>query len=207
MTFPDDTQSPKDDLKATARREYDDAKARIHDGTHRLKTEAAPNLMNVVTDELERRKEGFSAELGTLAKTLRDASTKQNENGTGSSASSLMEHGASLIEDLNGGIENRSINEIGENVSNYARQNPAVFIGGCLLAGLAVGRLLTASASNAAPYSSSQTPSYTPPPKPYTAQTPYQAPHTPPKPYTPATSSTTTGASTPATGGSTYVKP
>jgi len=184
MTFPDDTSNVQDDLKAKARREYDDAKARIHDGTNRLKTEAAPNLLNVVTDELERRKEGFTAELGTLAQTLRDASAKQNEDGTGASASTLMERGAGLVEDLNSSLENRSINDIGQSVSDYARANPAVFIGGCLLAGLAVGRLLTASAQSV------NTTSYSTPPQPYnTAPKPYSAP----KPYTPASDTTTVG--------------
>ncbi|MDB6453004.1 hypothetical protein [Falsirhodobacter sp. 20TX0035] len=149
MTYTDPSTSTQDSLKARAQNEYDDARTRLHEGAQRLKTEAAPTLMNSVTGELERRKDGLSAELRSLAETLRHASDEQQSGKDSLQASGLIGHGAQLVEDLSRGLEGRSVNEIGQSLSGYARGNPAVFIGGCLVAGLALGRLLTASSSAA----------------------------------------------------------
>ena len=148
-TDPSTSTSTQDSLKARAQNEYDDARTRLQEGAQRLKTEAAPTLMNSVTGELERRKDGLSAELRSLAETLRHASDEQQSGKDSLQASGLIGHGAQLVEDLSRGLEGRSVNEIGQSLSGYARGNPAVFIGGCLVAGLALGRLLTASTPSA----------------------------------------------------------
>lgn len=157
MTYTDPSTSTQDSLKARAQNEYDDARSRLYEGAQRLKTDAAPTLMNSVTGELERRKDGLSAELRSLAETLRHASDEQSGKDS-IQASGLIGHGAQLVEDLSRGLEGRSVNEIGQSLSGYARGNPAVFIGGCLLAGLAIGRLLTASTPSMASTSYTGTP-------------------------------------------------
>lgn len=145
MTNAETPSATSDDLKARARHEYDDARGRLHDSAHRLRSEGGATLLNTVTDELERRKSGFAEELRGLSDTLHKASREQTEKDGGTAPSGLLGYGADLIDDLNSGIEGRSVTEIGNSVAGYARANPALFVGGCLLAGLALGRLLTAS--------------------------------------------------------------
>lgn len=140
--------SPTDELKTAARHEYDDARERISGQADRIRHEGGATIKTAVTDELDRRKAGVGAEIRTLAETLRHAADEQAQkagSGVGAAPSSLLGHGAGLLEDLSNGLERQSVNDITRSVSDYARNNPAIFIGGCILAGLAVGRLLTAS--------------------------------------------------------------
>lgn len=174
MTYTDPSHEPHDDLKSRAQSEYGDARARLNDGIHRLRSEAAPTLLRTVTDELERRKSGISEELRGLSETLHKASREQAEKDGTMAPSGLIDYGANLIDDLSEGLEGRSVNEMGDALSTYARNNPAVFIGGCLLAGLAFGRLLTASTPSAPMPAATPASTYTPPPSPPPA--PYAAP-------------------------------
>lgn len=140
--------TPTEDLKHAARHEYDDARHRIADQAERLKRDGGATIRTVVTDELDRRKSGVGAEIRTLAETLRHAATEQSRNaesGVGAAPSSLLGQGADVLESLSSGLESHSVSDLTRSVSDYARANPAIFIGGCILAGLAVGRLLTAS--------------------------------------------------------------
>lgn len=148
-----DTNShPQDNLKDRARREYDDARARLHDRADHLRKDGPSTLKHTITDELDRRKHGFSAELRTLADTLKHAADEQNEkdgDGLGAAPAGLMARSAHIVEDLSDSLESRSVEDLGAAVSDYARANPAIFVGGCVIAGLALGRLLTASSRNA----------------------------------------------------------
>lgn len=142
------TDRSTENLKDAARREYNDARERLSDQANRLKRDGGATIKTVVTDELDRRKAGMGAEIRTLAETLRHASSEQAEKaagGMGTAPSSLLGQGADVLESLSSGLENHSVEDLTRSVSNYARANPAIFIGGCILAGLAVGRLLTAS--------------------------------------------------------------
>lgn len=152
--LPGHSATPTDDLRSAARHEYDDARDRIAGQTDRLRHEGGATIKTAVTDELDRRKAGIGAEIRTLAETLRHAADEQSQKaatGVGAAPSSLLGHGAGLLEDLGAGLEGRSVNDITRSVSDYARNNPALFIGGCILAGLAVGRLLTATEQRGTP--------------------------------------------------------
>ncbi|WP_128255296.1 hypothetical protein [Falsirhodobacter deserti] len=200
MTYSDTPDHSTDKLKNRAQHEYQDAKERLHDSSARLRQNASSNLMNAVTSELERRKSGMGDELRTIAKSLRHASEEQESEGVTAPAG-LISKGADLIEDLSEELENRSVDDMGRAVSDYARANPAIFVGGCLIAGLALGRVLTASTKNvrsdrepqstygASPYAA-------PVPAPMSTSTPK-----PPAPATPAPTTATPASSTPASAG------
>lgn len=143
-----DANRSTEDLKDAARHEYEDARQRLSGHAERLKTQGASTIKTVVTDELDRRKAGVGAEFRSLAETLRNASKEQAEkaeSGIGAAPSSLLGQGADVLESLSSELEGQSVSDLTRTVSAYARANPAIFIGGCILAGLAVGRLLTAS--------------------------------------------------------------
>ena len=160
-----DTQRPTEDLKDAARHEYEDARQRLSGHAERLKTEGASTIKTVVTDELDRRKAGVGAEFRSLAETLRNASKEQAakaESGIGAAPSSLLGQGADVLESLSSELDGQSVSDLTRSVSAYARANPAIFIGVCILAGLAVGRLLTASEHKNADGSSNQSNPYRP---------------------------------------------
>lgn len=160
-----ETQRATDDLKDAARHEYDDARQRLSGHAERLKTEGASTIKTVVTDELDRRKAGVGAEFRSLAATLRNASKEQAEkaeSGVGAAPSALLGQGADVLESLSSELEGQSVSDLTRSVSTYARANPAIFIGGCILAGLAVGRLLTATEHKRAATSTNQSSPYRP---------------------------------------------
>lgn len=139
-----------DDIGRAARHEYQDAKDRLSHQADKLRHEGGQNIRALVTDELDRRRTGFGSEIRNLADTLRHAADEQEdkaETGAGAAPSSLLRQGAGVLESLGDGLEKRSVEDIARSVSDYARANPAIFIGGCVLAGIAVGRLVTASST------------------------------------------------------------
>lgn len=142
MTHTEPPHDVQDEIKAKARHEYQDARERFHDGAHRLKTETGPTLLKAVEAEFDRHKAGLSSELGGLQDALENASRNSDAS---SAPIGLAGYGAGLVKDLNSSIEGRSVSELGTSIANYARANPAMFIGGCLLAGLAVSRLVAAT--------------------------------------------------------------
>lgn len=159
--FPSDRTSGQDttDLGATARHEYHDAKDRLSHQADKLRREGGQNIRSLVTDELDRRRTGFGSEIRNLADTLRHAADEQEEKaetGAGAAPSSLLRQGAGVLESLSDGLENRSVEDLTRSVSDYARANPAIFIGGCVLAGIALGRLVTASGSQSRTYAAPQ---------------------------------------------------
>ncbi|MDH2327005.1 hypothetical protein QCN27_09000 [Cereibacter sp. SYSU M97828] len=151
--YPSDRADTADDIGKTARHEYQDAKDRLSHQADKLRREGGQNIRSLVTDELDRRRSGFGSEIRNLADTLRHAADEQQEKaetGAGAAPSSLLRQGAGVLESLSDGLESRSVEDLARSVSDYARANPAIFIGGCVLAGIAVGRLVTAS-NNPAP--------------------------------------------------------
>lgn len=160
MTQTEPPHDVQDDIKTQARHEYQDARERLHDGAHRVKTEAGPTLLKAVEAEFDRHKAGLSAELGGLQDALENASRNSDAS---SAPMGLAGYGAGLVKDLNASIEGRSVSELGSSIANYARANPAMFIGGCLLAGLAVSRLATTTP----PAAQGHTPSPATPASPY----------------------------------------
>lgn len=163
--YASDASRSTEELKDAARHEYDDARQRLSGHAERLKNEGASTIKSVVTNELDRRKAGVGAEFRSLAETLRNASKEQAqkaESGVGAAPSSLLGQGADVLESLSSELEGQSVNELTRSVSTYARANPAIFIGGCILAGLAIGRLLTASEHKLAGSSTSPSNPYRP---------------------------------------------
>ncbi len=135
------------DITETARLEMEDAKNRLSDAASRVKHEAmnaGSTVSGLVMDELDRRAADLGSGLKELAEKMRDATAGQDEN---SQAPRLLSPAIDLIEDVSHRLEGQSARQIGDSLSQFGRENPMLFMLGCLATGVLAGRLLVASDS------------------------------------------------------------
>lgn len=94
---------------------------------------------------VETRKDGVAEDLGTVAEVIRQTSYEAaSDNPT------LMEYGQRIANQLEGVstyLDNHGLDEILTDAQSFARRQPAVFLGGAFMLGLAVGRFLRSSSS------------------------------------------------------------
>lgn len=127
-------------LAQQAHHEVEDAKARLASGAQRMRAETGSAIKTLMTDALDGRRTRISGELRALSHSLRKAADGTSDSAT--HAAPLAHKAAQALDSLSRRIETQSAAEIGRSITQYGRSNPALFVGGCLLAGLAVGRLL-----------------------------------------------------------------
>jgi hypothetical protein len=135
------------DITETARREMEDAKNRLSDAATRVKHEAmnaGSTVSGLVMDELDRRAADLGSGLRELAEKMRDATAAQDQN---SQAPRLLTPAIDLIDDVSHRLEGQSARQIGDSLSQFGRENPMLFMLGCLATGVLAGRLLVASDS------------------------------------------------------------
>lgn len=135
------------DITETARREMEDAKNRLSDAASRVKHEAmnaGSTVSGLVMDELDRRAADLGSGLRELADKMRDATADQDQN---SQAPRLLTPAIDLIDDVSHRLEGQSARQIGDSLSQFGRENPMLFMLGCLATGVLAGRLLVASDS------------------------------------------------------------
>lgn len=137
-------QDDTSDVAKAARRELDDAKARLSDAADRVKHEArnaSSTISTLVLDELDRRAADMGTQIRSVAGRLRgDTATSESEAG-----SAMARQAADLIEDVSSRLEGQSVREMGQRLGQFGRDNPALFVMGCLLTGAIAGRMIVAS--------------------------------------------------------------
>ena len=129
------------DAAAAARRELDDAKARLSDAADRVRHEArhaGATLSMLMLDELDRRAADMGTQIRSVAGRLRGDKAEQTSSG-------LADQAADLIEDVSARLEGQSVRDMGERLGRFGRENPALFVMGCLLTGALAGRMIIAS--------------------------------------------------------------
>lgn len=141
-------QDDTSDVAKAARRELDDAKARLSDAADRVKHEArnaSSTISTLVLDELDRRAADMGTQIRSVAGRLRgDTATSGSEAG-----SAMAQQAADLIEDVSSRLEGQSVREMGQRLGQFGRDNPALFVMGCLLTGAMAGRMIVASSGAA----------------------------------------------------------
>jgi ElaB/YqjD/DUF883 family membrane-anchored ribosome-binding protein len=129
---------------ATARSFYDQAK------------ETAGQAYEVVTDKaatkLEEQKSTLTGGLSTVADSIRQAGDKlgspENKSGLTETAAKYTDTAAEKIEQAARYFEQRDVKQMVRDVENYAKRNPAVFIGAAFAAGMLLSRFLKAGTPN-----------------------------------------------------------
>lgn len=135
-----------DEAKRALDREMTDAKTRASSAADSLRTsvqEASGTVTEALSDQAERRKHDAAGGLRSFASSIQRAAEADGQQNA--LAGRVAREVAQSLERISDGIERNSVSEMARAAMSYGRENPATFLTGCLIAGLAVGRLLTAS--------------------------------------------------------------
>jgi len=136
---------------ATARSLYDQAKETAGQA-YEVAAEKA-------TNKLEEQKSTLSGGLATVADSVRKVSENLRgpdvQDGISKFTAEYSDTAARKIEDIASYFEQKSVQEMYRDVENFARRNPAVFVGGAFALGLLVSRFIK-SGSSGSRYSSSE---------------------------------------------------
>jgi hypothetical protein len=132
----------------------------LRDSLHDLSAQAREETAHLATDAREeiqglvrRRKEGVAAHLGGVAAALRDAGRRlemEGGEGLGEDLQDYAESAAQRVELASDYVRGHEIGEMVRDFEEIAREHPAVFLGGSLLAGFLVARFLKSSGERAA---------------------------------------------------------
>jgi hypothetical protein len=132
-----------------------DSVARVRDEAGRLGGEAMSSLKQgtrSLGDEAKHRasryveggKETVTEHLDAFAEAIKRAGEELNERDQ-TMAAQLVRQAASGLERLSRSVSGANMTDMIESVRSFGRANPAAFIGGAVLAGLALGRFARAS--------------------------------------------------------------
>jgi hypothetical protein len=97
-------------------------------------------------------KEQVADQIGAVARALRETGEKLRQDQE-TPAARYTEMIGEKAERLAQSLKDRDAVDLASEVEDFARTRPLVFLGGCLLAGFAIGRFLKASAPSAGPSS------------------------------------------------------
>lgn len=120
-----DAAAAKDEAMARAGHAKDDALARAE-------------------SEAERTKEMGAGHLDAFADAVRKAADELGAHDE-SAAAQFVREAAGGLETLSGSLREKSVGDLVDSVSRFGRSNPTAFLGGALLAGVALGRFAQAS--------------------------------------------------------------
>lgn len=137
-------------IKNAAQREADAASDHASRAASDIKSEAASMAEKAKQEGLnqaERGKDAAASTVGDFAASIRAAADKLGERDQSLSAN-LVREAARGLEDVSGAISGRSVGEIVNSVSGFARKQPTAFLVGAALTGVALGRFARASTAH-----------------------------------------------------------
>lgn len=111
-----------------------------HEAQHAAE-QAKEHVRSVAGDQKDRAAE----QVGGFAHALRAASDDLNERGQGFAAAYVRE-AAGGLERASGALRDRNIDQLMEGVEDFARRQPIAFLGGAVVAGFGLARLMKSSA-------------------------------------------------------------
>jgi len=125
----------------------DAAKRQLDDVAETVKADAASakaDAMARAETEAERQKDMGAVHLDAFADAVRKAADELGEQDK-SAAAQFVREAAGGLESLSSSLREKSVGDLVDNVSRFGRTNPTAFLGGALLAGVALGRFAQAS--------------------------------------------------------------
>jgi hypothetical protein len=129
----------------------DEARHRLESAADKVKGDAAAageDAMKRAESEAERQKEMGAGHLDVFAEAVRKAADELGERDE-SAAAQFVREAAGGLESLSGSLREKSVGDLVDSVSRFGRSNPTAFLGGALLAGVALGRFAQASGQRA----------------------------------------------------------
>jgi len=132
-----------DQVKEQAHQAVEQGKQAVQQGK-----EMAGGLLDrtrdLVKTQLGTQKDNAAAGLNDVAQALLLSSNHLQEQGQGGVAQ-YTDTAAAKITDFSGYLRQHQVDEVLDEVQSFARQKPALFLGGTILLGLAAGRFLKSS--------------------------------------------------------------
>ncbi|HEX5775261.1 MAG TPA: hypothetical protein VFX95_01140 [Caulobacteraceae bacterium] len=122
-------------------------KDQVGKARQRVRGEAAnfaSSAREKAVEVIEERQHKVTGAIGDFAGAIRRASDDLNEHNQGMAAQ-LLTRGADSLEGLSHTLDGKSPGEMLNAVRDFGRRHPVAFIGGAVLAGLAVGRFVRSS--------------------------------------------------------------
>ena len=132
-----DTQSAKKTVQ-DARDQAEQTAGRIRDEAR----EGFDQAKSSILAEGEARKDRAAGAVGETASSLRSAAADLD---AGSPQQQILQQAADGLTAIADNIQGKSLGEMVDGVSQFARRNPAAFLGGAALAGFAIARFARAS--------------------------------------------------------------
>ena len=137
-----DSQGFYTGITDAAQREITDLRDRTAGMAQSIRDEgkkAKTTALRLMVDEVDGRKAQLVDGLMALTGAVREASEKQD------APIAIMSRAVRMLEHATETLDGHSIQDFGTMLTTYSRRNPATFVAGCLLAGLALGRFVNAT--------------------------------------------------------------
>lgn len=128
---------------ASVREEAGRAGESLKDGASRFASSAREKAY----EQAESGKDFAASNLDDFTAAIRKASDELGERDQ-SMAANLVREAASGLEQVSGAIQGKSVQELTRSVAGFARRQPAAFLIGAALAGVALGRFARASSDH-----------------------------------------------------------
>jgi hypothetical protein len=125
-----------------------DAKEKVRDVTRRVKetaSQAAAQAREKATKTAQKQKDMAADHLTALADALNETSQSLKDRDD-QAVASLTGSAAKGLEQVSSYVRDRDLAAIFDDVQGWARRHPALFLGGCFLAGTVAARFLKTSA-------------------------------------------------------------
>lgn len=148
--LPDEGKADTDRVRDAVSREASSAR----DEAQKVKSTVADEASRLASSAREMAYEGVESGKAYAAGSLNDftAAIKKASEELGerdqSMAANLVREAASGLEQVSGAIEGKSVQELTRSVAGFARRQPAAFLIGAALAGVALGRFAKASSEH-----------------------------------------------------------
>jgi hypothetical protein len=131
------TRKSNDNLKAETKEAVGRVSARVKESA----SEAVDEVKHQATSTLRQQKEVAADSLTSVCEALHESAERLREDDV-SAFAGLMDQAADRIDRVAEYIREEDIKDMFDAAQNWARKNPALFLGGSFVAGLLVARLL-----------------------------------------------------------------
>ncbi len=139
-----------------SRATYDQARQKAGDVVEQVQDKAgevASTVKEQATSQISSQKEKAADGLGNVAQAIRQTSDQLRENDQAGVAD-YVEKAAQSVEKFSSYLRDRDLDEIVNGIEQFARREPALFIGGAFTVGLLAARFLRSSSPDKATGSS-----------------------------------------------------
>lgn len=133
------------DEQTSAAHQAKETAGRMTDQVRAQSADVMQKAQETATNTVSQQKGRAAESVGTLADALRQTGQHLEQNDQGG-FSRVVNQAADRLEEFSNDLQSKSVDEIVNDVENFARRDPGLFLGGAFLAGLLGARFFRSSA-------------------------------------------------------------